>query len=287
MAALLRGVSSPAASGVATCSTLMPPRCSVTGRSTLRLTGTSKCSGSAPSSAIESGAKLPGPGAAPRSSTRSRRLTASSTMAKAGAVSTTTRRSQSSALPVSSTCTGAGKLGQRLRVVHLAVGDQDRAGDAVGGQLGRRLGERGQQLRALLAAVGDADGAHLEPAGLRRAARAAPRAPPSASATWRVAPVDAVAGAVVGHHQRDVGDRRAVLLAQRRPGERREQHQRRQRAQPPAAQPAPGGERHRRGAPAPPGRRSAPAAAAGRSAIACSYCPSRSSSAGTCTWSDL
>ena len=87
----------------------MPPRCNVTGRVTLSPTRTSNSSGSDPSSEIASDAKPPGSGSAPASSTLSVRLTGSPTIAKAGAVSTVTLRSQSPALPVSRTCTGAGK----------------------------------------------------------------------------------------------------------------------------------------------------------------------------------
>ncbi len=87
---LLRSVSSSATVGVEICRTLTPPRWSVTGRVTLWFTGTSKRKGSVPSSEIDKGAKPLPSGAAPMSSTRSTRLTASPTMAKAGAVSTTT-----------------------------------------------------------------------------------------------------------------------------------------------------------------------------------------------------
>ena len=227
------------------------------------------------------------PGAAPRSSTRSTRLTGSSTMAKAGAVSTTTRRSQSSALPVRSTCTGPGKLVERVGVVHLAVGDQDRAGDAVGRQLGRRLGERGQELGAVLAAVGDMHGVHLEAAALPEPVEPGLE-PGQRLGELGVAAVDAVA--------------------------RRCRRARRSRCSAPAPGPRAGAtaRRARRAAPAPRARAAtsrsararAPAAIAtsvsaasaaisgsgrmrGRRRSTACYWPSRSSSAGTCTWSDL
>ena len=240
MAALLRSVSSPSTSGVAICSTLIPPRCSVTGSVTLRLTGTSKMSGSVPSSEIDSEAKPP-PGAAPRSSTRSDEADRLVDDGEGGR-----GLDDDAAVPV----VGAagqehlhrtGEARERVGVVHFAVGDQDRAGDAVGRQLGRRLGERGQELGAVLAAVGDMHGVHLEGAALPEPVEPGLE-PGQRLGELGVAAVDAVRGAVVEHDDRDVRHRRPVLAPERRPGERGEQHQRREPAQPPAGQPAP--ERH-------------------------------------------
>ena len=226
------------------------------------------------------------PAPRPRSSTRSDRLTGSSTIAKAGAVSTTTRRSQSSALPVRSTCTGPGKASSASASCTCAVGDEDRPGDAVGRQLGGRLGQRRQEQRAVLAAVGDVHLVHLEPAGLAEPPELGLE-PGERRRELRAAVADPVRGAVVEHDDGDVRHRRPVLLPERRPGQRREQHQRREPAQPPAGQPAPerdddpderDGRQHR-------DQRQRQQRIEDHRLHR--YCPSRSSSAGTCTWSDL
>ena len=64
-----------------------------------------------------------------------------------------------------------GGLGRH--VVHAAVGDEDRAGDAVGRHVGERRAERREQARAVGLAVGLAglDDAHFEARDARRAAR--------------------------------------------------------------------------------------------------------------------
>jgi hypothetical protein len=66
------------------------------------------------------------------------------TMPKRGADTSTTRRSRSSARPVTRACSGAAKPSSarvRRNVVHTSVGDNDRAGDAVG----RHVGESGSR----------------------------------------------------------------------------------------------------------------------------------------------
>ena len=109
-AALLRAVSSPSASGVSKRITLRPPWGRITGRSRSWPTGTSKVVGSPPSTEIESGA-VAASGASPSSSMRTVSITSSSRIAKAGAPSTWSLRSQSSCEPVRSTWNGAGSSG--------------------------------------------------------------------------------------------------------------------------------------------------------------------------------
>ena len=107
-ASLLRSVNSPSMKGVANCMTFMPPWGRSIGNSTSSFTGIWKDSGAPPSIAMLSPTR-PVSGAAPWSSTRKVRVTGSPRIAKAGALLTTRRRSQSSSRPVSNTCSGAGR----------------------------------------------------------------------------------------------------------------------------------------------------------------------------------
>ncbi len=131
-----------------------------------------------------------------------------------------------------------GEIRQRLGVVDLSVGDEDRPGDAVGRDLRRGLGQRAQEPRAVLAAVAHADLADLQRAWLAGAVEPRPQAVERLRHLIGSKP-DPVRGALVDHHERDTGHRQAVLLPPRRLRQRHQQHQRRQRAQPPAGQPAP------------------------------------------------
>ena len=286
MAALLRSVSSPATSGVAICSTLTPPRCSVTGRVTLRLTGTSKRSGSVPSSEIDSEREAAAGrraevldaerrGSPPRrrwrrrARSRRRRGGPSRRRCRSGAPAPG-RGSSSSA---SGSCTWPS-------VTRIAPAMRSAGSSAVASASAVRSWVPSSPRSATCTVRTSSVAALPEPVEPRLE-------PVERLGELGVAAVDAVRGAVVDDDDGDVRHRRAVLAPERRPGERGEQHQRREPAQPPAGQPAP--ERHARSrrASAPPAPRSAAAAAAGRRRSTACYCPSRSSSAGTCTWSDL
>ena len=138
------------------------------------------------------------------------------------------RRSNSSGAPVSSACTGASKPSARGRlrhVVHLAVGDHDDAGEAVGRRVGERRVEVGEQVGAgrcrrrarppvthLTCEARDLAELGLE-VGLDRARLLGPVA-------------ERLAGALVDDDDGDVGEALALLLAQRRIGERGEQARR-------------------------------------------------------------
>ena len=154
------------------------------------------------------------------------------TMPKRGAVTSTTRRSRSLRASGDQRVHRRGEAERRglgRHVVHAAVGDQDRAGDAVGRHVGERRAERREQPRAVGLAVGLAglDEAHVEardaaePLGQRRA-----RVPRSACS----AVAEILARALVDHDRDDRGQRLAVLAGERRIGERQHHQRQRERA---------------------------------------------------------
>ena len=124
----------------------------------------------------------PASAGAPWSSTRKAMVCGWPTMPKRGAVTSTTRRSRSLRRAGDQRMHRRGEAERRglgRHVVDAAVGEHDRAGDAVGRHVGERGAERREQPRAVGLAVGLAgfDDAHLEardaaePLGQQRRAR--------------------------------------------------------------------------------------------------------------------
>ena len=139
----------------------------------------------------------------------------------------------------------AGEFRQRIGVMHLTVGHQDRPGDPVGRDFRRRLGQCTDEPGPVLSPVAHPDLAQLQPTGLHQPVK--PRPEPFERLRDLVGPEpDPVRGALVDHHQRDVGHRQPVLLPPGRLRQRHQQHQRRERAQPPAGQPPPERQQERR-----------------------------------------
>ncbi len=138
-----------------------------------------------------------------------------------------------------------GEAVHHLGVVHLPVGQQDRAGDPVGRHFGRGFGQHAHQPGAVLGvragAVGDADLAHLERRGARRGPQPVQRLPDLGLQPFHLAGphVDLLAGRGVGDDEGDVRQVGAILLAPAGIGQRGQQHQRAQPPQPPARQAAP------------------------------------------------
>ena len=139
----------------------------------------------------------------------------------------------------------------------------------------------------VLAAVGHVHDAHLEPAASGRAAPGAPRSPSSAAcdcaprSAMRLQALSSTTTRRDARHRRcdppaAARARRAPPAAPARPARAATSRSARARAR--ATTPT---------SATPPARRSAAAAAADRRRPPACYCPSRSSSAGTCTWSDL
>ena len=212
-------------------------------------------------------------------------------MPKRGAAIKATRRSRSFLLPVISAWTGRGEAesaGVRRHVVHAPVGDHDGAGDAVGRHIGQRRAERGEEPRAVGFAVRLAglDHAHVE---ARNTAQ---------SLDHGLARLFGLAGAVaeglawtlVHHHDRDRAQWIAVFAGERRVGERQHDQREPGRAHGRAAaardkeqQRQHGGRSNGR-----PENLGADERGERETEIhVASYWPSRSSSAGTCTWSAL
>ena len=114
----------------------------------------------------------------------------------------------------------AERAGFRRYVVHASVGDHDRAGDAVGGNVGQRRAERGEQPRAVGLAVRLAglDHPHVEAGNMAQAAddrRARFLGLPRAVA-------EILARAFIDYDDGDRAERIAVLARQRGIGERQE-----------------------------------------------------------------
>ena len=113
-------------------------------------------------------------------------------------------------------------------VVHLAVGDHDDAGEAIGRRVGERAVEVGEEVRAggrLARRLGGVDPAHLQVGdaaelGLELAADGLRLLGPAG---------DGLAHALVDDDDGDVGEALALLLPQRRVGERQQQRGQRQR----------------------------------------------------------
>ena len=166
------------------------------------------------------------------------------TMPKRGAVSMTMRRSFSFGLPVRRACTGP--LMPALRrvggnVVHLAVGQEDRAGEALRRNIGERLIERREEPRAVL--VGGDAGArgHDLEFGVAEASRrflSSSGLGVRRSADSRAA--DGLALAPVDHGDGDIGQLLALLVADRGIEKRRAEKPERQRAQRPSPRAADG-----------------------------------------------
>ena len=127
---------------------------------------------------------------------------------------------------------------QRLRrlrhVVHLAVGDHDDAGQPVGRGVGERAVEVGEEVgagRGLAGRLGGGDPAHLQVA--ERGELGLELAPDGRRLLGPAG--DGLARALVDDDDGDVGEALALLLPQRRIGERQQQRRQRQRAQQGAA----------------------------------------------------
>ena len=173
--------------------------------------------------------------------------------------------------------------GQLPGIVQLPVGHQDGARHPADRLLGQRPGQAGGQQRAGIAlAVADDHLAQLG-AGKRPDRRAQPL---QRRLALRRPVGDFLARAPVVDQQDDIVQRHPLFPLEGRIGERRHQRRRSQRPEPPARQPAPEREarkrrRQRRHRPdRPPGQERVEDHRAG-------HWPSLSSSAGTCTWSDL
>ncbi len=176
-------------------------------------------------------------------------------------------------------------------VVHLAVGDHHRAGDALLRHVGERMLERRIELRA---GVGEA-GARLGRARMHHAeVEVGKRFQLLRHLVERLlghlpAVADAHARAVVDHHHGDVALGLAVLLDQGGIGEDHQQYRSRQQAPERAARPAPGADRKGQQRQPAEGRDHPPRQQRrGREGEAGeAHWPRRSRIAGTCTWSVL
>ena len=179
-------------------------------------------------------------------------------------------------------------LGRGRHVVDLAVGDHDGAGDARGRHVAEGAFQRAEQpgLGALVGGVGAAglDHAHVELLEAREPLLQAGEG----CAGLGLAVADVLALAAVDDQRHDAFQRLALLVEQHRVDQRRGKGCERGEAEDRAALAEATGRRA-------PAARSAPArrqaaarteAVRRRSTSSC-YCPSRSSSTGTCTWSDL
>ena len=184
----------------------------------------------------------------------------------------------------------AERAGVGRHVVDAAVGDQDGAGDAVGRHVGRapRRAPRTAACRRSRRRPGRPR--RCAPRG-RGCAAAAATSGRARGLALRGAVAEILARALVDDHDGDRGQRLAVLAGERRIGERqRPAAPARRRAAPrrgcgrrtAAARSRP------RARPRPTALPAAPAARMrDRNPNQRSYCPSRSSSAGMCTWSAL
>ena len=181
------------------------------------------------------------------------------TMPKRGAAEIAMRRSRSSLRPVTSACTGAWKPsagGVGGNVMHPAIGDQERAGDAIDRNVRQRRGQRAEQFGAVGFAVGlsGLDDAHFQPLDLLQ------RVDQRLLRLGRllVAGAEILARALVDHDRRDRGQRLAVLAGEGRVGERQQDQRQRGDAHG-------GATRRARAAAAPRSRRSRPARSTARS----------------------
>ena len=176
-----------------------------------------------------------------------------------------------------------GHVGGPVDVVQASVRHHDGAGDPGARFLGHRLGQGGHQLGAGVGlTIGNGDPAHLGVrAGRQTRGHAVDRRVGLGCAVRQ-----GLAGRAVLDQQDDVRERRAVLLPVGRTRERGQYHQRGQPAQGPARQPAPDGQRH----PDQAQRRQRNQKRPGQEGVEdhrSGHWPNLSSSAGTCTWSDL
>ena len=182
--------------------------------------------------------------------------------------------------------------GRRVRnVVHLAVGDGDRAGQPRARDIRQRSVDGAEQAGAGIAAFRHGDGAQLQVGKFRRLLR--DRGPRRLGQSRAIA--DLHRGGLVDHQQADVGQVFAGLLHQPRTGQPEQQH--REAGEPPdrAACPARGGECHHQqrqhaecgDQPERQQRIEAQGGDGFRGAHRDAYCPSRCNIAGTCTWSPL
>lgn len=177
-----------------------------------------------------------------------------------------------------------GQRGGKVRVMRLPVGDDDGAGDA-GARLGRqRLGERRTDLGAgVLRAVGHGDPAQL---GVGQGLHLGRKARHRRIGLRRTVGQRLRGGAVV-NQQHDVRERRALLALQRGLRKRAQKGERCQRAQRPAPQPAPQRQRQQQRRQPRAGGDHRPGQQRREDHRKPAHCPSLSSKAGTCTWSDL
>ena len=131
--------------------------------------------------------------------------------------------------------------GRLRRVMRLAVGEGDDAGEARARHVRQRPLQRGEQARALVAGLRHLDGAELQ---LRQAARARLDRLPR-RLDLRRAVADAGAVAAVHQQQRDIGPGLPGFLDEARVGQGEQQQREHPGAQPRAARAAPEG-RHQR-----------------------------------------
>jgi hypothetical protein len=179
------------------------------------------------------------------------------------------------------------EIGRAIHVVNAAIGDQHRAGQLIARDIGGGLGQRGHRLGAAartgrrVAQSGDPQLGIRQPFDRRldMGERPVGLAPPVAHA---------LAGGRVDKRDHHIGQRIAGFLAQDGIGQRRQDDQRGEGAPRPARQPA--GQRqakHRQRHKAEAGQRGPGQERGEIEACRHRYCPSRSSRAGTWTWSDL
>ena len=176
-----------------------------------------------------------------------------------------------------------GQVRDNAKIMHPPIGDQDGPGDPRAGFLGQGFGQFGKGKRSgILVTIADMMDTqfrvrHLRDFGLDGGDR---------RIGLHLAVAKRLAGAVVHHQDHDVGKVLPFLLLKRGVGQR--QHQRRQRQGPqrPARQAAPESQRNQNhGGPGQrPDQRPADQRREDDRRV---HCPSLSSRAGTCTWSDL
>lgn len=184
----------------------------------------------------------------------------------------------------------AGEALQPVGVVDLAVGQQHRAGDLAGGNMGGRLVQRGQEPGAFVLA--GLVGRQLDHPELQRVGRGGERLDPGPQPLGGVgylgrAILQGGRLGAVDHEEGDVLQPLTLLALELRPGQRQHQDAQGHRPQRPSRQAAPerqqGAEQYQR-------RQCAdrfPVELGEKGQGEVHHCPSLSRTAGACTWSDL
>ena len=157
---------------------------------------------------------------------------------------------------------GRGHLGRAIKVMHPAIREQDRTGDAATRLFCHRLGQSGHEFRpGIILAIGDGDTPHF---GVVAGVQAGVAISSAALRVWAATVRELLTGAFIFDEQHDIAERFAVFLLIDRPRQRGEDHRRRQRPQRPAREAAPERQGDAGSAPYPPAPQSARSAAADR-----------------------